>query len=299
MNADHAGPAAPLSRMAKRTLGFDNLLSVLGAVMASSPVLLRALLRPRTSAALREKVMLGVTSVTDCRYCAWGHGHWAMAKGVSLEEVNQILGQQTEALQARAPAEAAAILFAQHYAEELEQFDPAAIDNLRTHYSDAQVAEILAYVRTVTLGGLTGNTLDAWLDRLRRMGLFWWWPFGKVPEVPAHQLHAMLARGSPLPQLVDVRTSNEWVSGHIAGAINVPITELGSRIVGLHLDRKRPIVAVCRTAHRSIPAVRLLHQHGFDDACQLQGGMLAWLKAGLAVERDGIAPPPPADGARP
>ena len=121
-----AAPTQP--RKAKRTLGFDNLFKMLAAVLASSPVLLRALFRPKTSAALREKVMLGVTSVTDCRYCAWGHGHWAMANGVSLEEVNQILGQQTEALQASAPAEAAAILFAQHYAEHLEQFDPASID---------------------------------------------------------------------------------------------------------------------------------------------------------------------------
>ena len=299
MNADHLSGAAPLSRKSKRTLRFDNLFKMLAAVLASSPVLLRALFRPETSAALPEKVMLDVTSVTYCRYCAWGHSHWAMAQGVSLEEVNQILGQQTEALQARAPAEAAAILFAQHYAEELEQFDPAAIDNLRTHYSDAQVAEILAYVRTVTLGGLTGNTLDAWFDRLRRKQWFWWWPFGKVPELSAHQLDAMLGPGSALPQLVDVRTSNEWVTGHIAGAINVPISELGSRIDGLKLEPKRPIVAICRSAHRSIPAVRLLRQHGFDNACQLQGGMLAWLKAGLAVEGDGAARRPPAGGARP
>ena len=167
-----SGPGAAPRQLAKakRTLTSDNLFKVVASVLASSPVLLRALFRPKTSAALREKVMLGVTSVTDCGYCAWGHSHWAMAHGVSLEEVNQILGQQTEALQASAPAEAAAILFAQHYAEHLEQFDPAAIDELRTHYSDAQVAEILAYVRTVTLGGLAGNTLDAFLGRLRSMG---------------------------------------------------------------------------------------------------------------------------------
>lgn len=165
---DGATPTQP--RKAKRTLGFDNLFKMLAAVLASSPVLLAALFRPKISAALREKVMLSVTSITDCRYCAWGHGHWAMANGVSLEEVNQILGQQTEALQASAPAEAAAILFGQHYAEHLEQFDPASIDNLRTHYSDAEVAEILAYVRTVTLGGLVGNTLDAFVSRLRRRG---------------------------------------------------------------------------------------------------------------------------------
>ena len=136
--------------------------------MASSPVLLAALVRPKTSAALREKVMLGVTSVTDCRYCQWGHTHWAMAHGVPLEEVNQILGHQIESLEAKNPAEAAAILFAQHYAEHLDRFDPESIENLRKHYSDAQVAEILAYVRAITLGSLTGNTVDAFLDRFRR-----------------------------------------------------------------------------------------------------------------------------------
>ena len=167
---DAARAAPPLPQKAKRTLGFDNLFKVVASALASSPVLLAALWRPKTSAALREKVMLAVTSVTDCRYCAWGHSHWAMAHGVSLEEVNQILGQQTEALQANAPAEAAAILFAQHYAEHLERFDPAAIENLRVYYSDAQVTEILAYVRTITLGGLTGNTIDAMLGRLRRRG---------------------------------------------------------------------------------------------------------------------------------
>ena len=129
------------------------------------PSLLAALFRPKISAALREKILLGVTSVNDCRYCQWGHTHWAMAHGVPLEEVNQILGQQIESLQAKNPAEAAAILFAQHYAEHLDQFDPESIGNLRKHYSDAQVAEILAYVRVITLASLTGNTVDAFLGR--------------------------------------------------------------------------------------------------------------------------------------
>lgn len=154
----------------KRTLTRGNVFRTIGNAVASVPALLAALIRPKTSAALREKVMLGVISVTDCGYCQWGHSHWAMAHGVPLEEVNQILGQQTEALQARNPGEAAAILFAQHYAEQLDQYDPASLKNLRQYYSDAQVAEILAYVRAITLGSLTGNTLDAVLGRLRRNG---------------------------------------------------------------------------------------------------------------------------------
>jgi len=149
----------------KRTLTAGNFLRTLANALVSSPVLLAALIRPKTSAALREKVMLGVISVTDCRHCQWGHTHWAMAQGVPLEEVNQILGQQIESLQAKNPAEAAAILFAQHYAENLDRLDPGSIGNLRKHYSDAQVAEILAYVRAITLGSLTGNTVDVLLGR--------------------------------------------------------------------------------------------------------------------------------------
>ena len=234
--------------------------------------------------------MLGVTSVTDCRYCQWGHTHWAMAHGVPLEEVNQILGQQVESLEAKNPAEAAAILFAQHYAENLDGFDPASIANLRKHYSDAQVAEILAYVRAITLGSLTGNTVDALLGRF--MGLFWWWPFGEVPEVSPMQLDIMRDGRSARPQLIDVRTGTEWRSGHIAGAIHVPINELDSRIARLKLDPALPVIAICRAAHRSVPAVRLLRRHGIGNACQLQGGMLAWQQSGLPVERDG------ADGLR-
>jgi AhpD family alkylhydroperoxidase len=151
----------------KRTLTPGNFLRTVGNVLASGPVLVRALFRPKISPALREKIMLGVTSVTDCRLCQWGHTHWAIAKGVPLEEVNRILGSEVEALKALDPAEATAILFAQHYAENLDQFDTESIVNLRKFYSTVQVDEILAYVRAITLGSLTGNTLDAFLGRFR------------------------------------------------------------------------------------------------------------------------------------
>jgi AhpD family alkylhydroperoxidase len=167
IGGSEGAPSSPLA-IAKRTLTFGNFFSTLGNVLASGRVLITALFRPKTSAALREKVFLGVTSVSDCRYCSWGHSHWALAHGVSLEEVNQILGQQIESLQARNPAEAAAILFAQHYAEHLERFDPESIENLRQYYDVRQVSEILGYVRLITFGNLIGNTVDALLGRFRQ-----------------------------------------------------------------------------------------------------------------------------------
>ena len=41
---------------------------------------------------------------------------------------------------------------------------------------------------------------------------------------------------------------------------------------------------VCLTAHRSVPAVRLLRERGFD-AVQLSGGMIAWRAARLPEAR--------------
>lgn len=114
------------------------------------------------------------------------------------------------------------------------------------------------------------------------MALPWWLPFGKVPEVHPRKL-ADAITVAPGPQLVDVRTAAEFRRGHVHGALSVPISELPSRLERLGLDRRRPVIAICLTAHRSIPAVRLLREAGFD-AAQLAGGMLAWRAARFPEE---------------
>jgi rhodanese-related sulfurtransferase len=132
-------------------------------------------------------------------------------------------------------------------------------------------------------GPMIGD-LDAAGDLRHHPGMdLWWLPFGTVPELPARQLAGDLAN-VPAPQVLDVRTKGEFVRGHIRGAVCVPITELKARLPGLALVRDRPVVAICLTAHRSIPAVRLLRGAGFD-ARQLAGGMISWRAAGFPEER--------------
>ncbi len=121
------------------------------------------------------------------------------------------------------------------------------------------------------------------LDRLRH--LFWWLPFGHVPEVSAAELNLTLAGQNP-PQILDVRTATEWRKSRISGAVNVPIQELRRRLDSLSLEAGRPVIAICLSAHRSIPAVRLLQAKGYADAVQLQGGMLAWWKGEYPVEAE-------------
>lgn len=104
-----------------------------------------------------------------------------------------------------------------------------------------------------------------------------WWPFGRVPEMDAEELAQAL--GDDRIQIVDVRTLVEFRRSRIEGARHLPITRLTPEGVGrLHLDPKRPVVAICLTAHRSIPAVRVLRKMGFD-ARQLRGGMRAWWRS--------------------
>ena len=115
-------------------------------------------------------MMLGVTAINNCRFCAWGHSHWATSQGVPLEEINQILSSQDKSLKANDPAEAAAILFGQQYAENDDKIDPDSEKNLRNYFSPAEVREIIGYVYFITFTNLSGNTVDAVLDRIRGKG---------------------------------------------------------------------------------------------------------------------------------
>lgn len=115
------------------------------------------------------------------------------------------------------------------------------------------------------------------------MNLPWWLPFGSVPEVAAQSLVEEL-RGAAPPVLLDVRTPAEFARGRVEGSRNVPVTSLREALPRLGLLPGTAVVAICLSAHRSPPAVRLLRGAGFE-ARQLRGGMIAWSSAGLPTVR--------------
>ena len=101
-----------------------------------------------------------------------------------------------------------------------------------------------------------------------------------VPETSPAKLQAQLQQ-EPAPLLVDVRTPGEFAEGHIEGAINIPLNELPQRLQELPQQKSRPIVTICRSARRTIPATQLLLVQGYQEARQLAGGMNAWHAEGL------------------
>ncbi len=100
---------------------------------------------------------------------------------------------------------------------------------------------------------------------------------GSVPEIKVEDVATLIKLDAPI-QILDVRTRGEWKSAHIKGAINVPITQLKGKVGSLPFNKQDPIVAICLSAHRSIPAVRLLKRLGYKNVKQLKGGMRAWNK---------------------
>ena len=154
-----------MSTFKKRVFTPRELVKRVTLATAYSPFLLRGMIRPTTSPSLREKVMLGVTSVNDCRYCAWVHTHLALSSGIDVEEINAILHHNN--IQAGSPADAAAILFAQHYADTNGKFEASALSELQTHFTPSQIREIKAYIHAIYIGNLSGNTFDAMLARFK------------------------------------------------------------------------------------------------------------------------------------
>ena len=89
---------------------------------------------------------------------------------------------------------------------------------------------------------LTGSAvvpLQVFVERLS-MGKFWWWPFGRVPEISAQQLQRLMQDRMLRRAILDVRTVSEWNDSRIAGAINVAGDRLKDRLPGLTLDKAPP-----------------------------------------------------------
>jgi rhodanese-related sulfurtransferase len=114
----------------------------------------------------------------------------------------------------------------------------------------------------------------------------WWFPFGQVSEIAPRELLAELGNGAGI-QLLDVREPVEFRQGHIEGARNVPIRDLPRKLETLGLDSSRPVVAICLSGHRSIPAYRLLKRSGYSQVYSLSGGMIAWWSDHLPIAKDG------------
>ncbi|MGZ3652926.1 MAG: rhodanese-like domain-containing protein [Bdellovibrionota bacterium] len=89
--------------------------------------------------------------------------------------------------------------------------------------------------------------------------------------------------GSGKVCFIDVRSNDEFLSGHVPGAVCMPLDELDSHIGTIPKDKL--VVLNCQAGIRSAKAFQLLRDRGFENVAEIEGGFSAWKAAGLPVNR--------------
>lgn len=90
---------------------------------------------------------------------------------------------------------------------------------------------------------------------------------------------------------VDVREGHEWAQGHLPGALHAPrgflefLADPESPAHKAELASGRPLVIYCASGGRSALAAQRLREMGYDDVCNLGGGIQGWTASGGAIER--------------
>lgn len=107
-------------------------------------------------------------------------------------------------------------------------------------------------------------------------------PAGPRPDVVTVKEAQEKLAAEPVPFLLDVREPSEFRSARIAGATLIPLGQLQKRVS--ELPSGGEIIVVCQSGSRSGSATSFLRKSGLN-ALNLNGGMSAWMRAGLPVER--------------
>lgn len=138
--------------------------------------------------------------------------------------------------------------------------------------ADASVADLLLSVRKVAERRL------AEVERITREFLA---ENAQLEAVDESALRRRVRSGEVT--VLDVRPPEEFASGHIPGALSVPLPELARRLSTL--PKRREVVAYCRGPYcvLAVEAVKQLRAKGFK-AVRLEDGVLDWAAQGLPLE---------------
>lgn len=102
-----------------------------------------------------------------------------------------------------------------------------------------------------------------------------------VKHVSVAEAVALLSSG--VFNTIDVRDPRDWASGHVPGARSVPLET--ARANPREHFHSGPILFVCQRGVRSLLAAQATVDAGVSDVYSLDGGVLAWVSAGLPLER--------------
>ena len=105
---------------------------------------------------------------------------------------------------------------------------------------------------------------------------------GAIKNIEPKELSASLNNNI---QLIDVRTPNEFKSGHINKSVNINYYDQDFSAQISKLDKSKPIYVYCRSGVRSKYSSEILKKLGFKTIYNLKGGILNWNANKLPLEK--------------
>jgi membrane protein DedA with SNARE-associated domain/rhodanese-related sulfurtransferase len=161
----------------------------------------------------------------------------------------------------------------------------------------------------VGLGRLFHGAVGRMLEYLRQLG-FWslglavaglalvvamkWWErrrFYKLLRLARITVAELrdLVDGGQAPAIVDVRTGRSFAVQHIPGAMRMTLEELGEKLAELPLDGEIVLYCNCPNEASAARVARALMDRGFTRVRPLEGGLDAWISAGLRADEETVA----------
>lgn len=86
--------------------------------------------------------------------------------------------------------------------------------------------------------------------------------------------------------IVDIRNTEAYLTGHIAGSISIPLAELTNKYKKLEKYKSQPVIVVCPLGIESKNAADLLKKNGFHSVSILAGGIRGWKDADMPLIKD-------------
>jgi phage shock protein E len=89
-------------------------------------------------------------------------------------------------------------------------------------------------------------------------------------------------KGDEAAFVLDVRSPEEYASGHVPGAVNIPYDQIASRIAEVPKDQN--VVLYCKSGRRAGIAAEVLAGQGYTRLQHLEGDIVAWVEKGRPIE---------------
>jgi rhodanese-related sulfurtransferase len=104
-----------------------------------------------------------------------------------------------------------------------------------------------------------------------------------VPSISVTDALALIQKNKNSPDfiIIDVRTADEYNSGHLADAVNIDYYSPDFKTNISKLDRNKEYLIYCRTGIRGTASTQIMLDLGFNRVYNLSGGIVEWINAGF------------------